>query len=207
MSKLKLTIQELKRRKEDLKRYQRYLPTLILKKIQIQVELNRLRGELDERMSQQDRLMGEIEGWIALMGEEAGISEILKVEAIEIDNANVAGVIVPLFKGIVFEKVEYDLYSTPLWVDTAIDKVQGLLRLKAEISTLEAQVQRLEGELRITIQRVNLFEKVKIPETLENIRRIQIFLGDQQTAAVVRGKISKRKIAARSTLNGSLSGA
>ncbi|MBW2028566.1 MAG: V-type ATP synthase subunit D [Deltaproteobacteria bacterium] len=198
MPKIKLTAQELKRHKEDLKRYQRYLPTLVLKKIQIQVELNRLRGELDERLDQHDRLVEEIGEWIALMGEEAGLSEILKVEAIERDSANVAGIIVPFFKGIVFEKVEYDLYSTPLWVDTAVDKLKGLLSLKAEISTLETQVQALEGELRTTIQRVNLFEKVKIPETLDNIRRIQIFLGDQQTAAVVRGKISKKKVGARS---------
>jgi V/A-type H+-transporting ATPase subunit D len=41
---------------------------------------------------------------------------------------------------------------------------------------------------------VNLFEKVKIPESNELIRMIRIFLGDQQTAAVVRGKISKSKI-------------
>ncbi len=41
---------------------------------------------------------------------------------------------------------------------------------------------------------MNLFEKVKIPETAENIKRIRIYLGDQQTAQVVRGKISKRKL-------------
>ena len=52
----------------------------------------------------------------------------------------------------------------------------------------------LEAELRTTSQRVNLFEKVKIPEAKENIRIIQVFLGDQQTAAVVRGKISKKKL-------------
>jgi V/A-type H+-transporting ATPase subunit D len=52
----------------------------------------------------------------------------------------------------------------------------------------------LREELRITIQRINLFEKVKIPEARENIRVIRIYLGDIQTAEVVRGKISKRKI-------------
>lgn len=45
---------------------------------------------------------------------------------------------------------------------------------------------------------MNLFEKVKIPETQENIRRISIYLADQQVNAVVRSKIAKRKIAARS---------
>ena len=55
---------------------------------------------------------------------------------------------------------------------------------------------RLLGEeLRTTTQRVNLFEKVKIPEAKENIRVIRIFMGDQQTAAVARSKIAKGKSA------------
>ncbi|MBW1997655.1 MAG: V-type ATP synthase subunit D [Deltaproteobacteria bacterium] len=197
MAKVKLTIQELKRQEEDLKRYNRYLPTLVLKKIQIQIELNRVRTHLDGKVRDQDRLMGEISRWIALMAEDAGISDIVKIRAIETDRGNVAGVTIPLFKRVVFEEVEYDLYSTPLWVDSAVAAIGELLGVKAEISILHEQLERLEAELRTTVQRVNLFEKVKIPETRENIRVIQVFLGDQQTAAVVRGKISKKKIAAR----------
>lgn len=70
-----------------------------------------------------------------------------------------------------------------------------LLDLEAEV--LEEQVRLLEAELRTTAQRVNLFEKVKIPETEENIKKISVYLADQQVSAVVRSKISKRKIAAR----------
>ena len=67
-------------------------------------------------------------------------------------------------------------------------------RYDALISTLEQQIKLLGKELRTTSQRVNLFEKVKIPEAKDNIRRIGIYLGDQQTAAVVRGKIAKKKL-------------
>ena len=70
-----------------------------------------------------------------------------------------------------------------------------LLDLEAEV--LEEQVRLLEAELRTTSQRVNLFEKVKIPETEENIKKISVYLADQQVSAVVRSKISKRKIDAR----------
>ena len=58
----------------------------------------------------------------------------------------------------------------------------------------QVQIERLNAELRTTTQRVNLFEKVKIPESRQNIKRIRIYLGDQQTAQVVRGKIAKRKV-------------
>ena len=78
-----------------------------------------------------------------------------------------------------------------MWVDTAIVKLREIARLDALVSTLRKQETLLENELRATSQRVNLFEKVKIPEAKENIREIGVFLGDQQAAAVVRGKISK----------------
>jgi len=50
-------------------------------------------------------------------------------------------------------------------------------------------------ELRTTTQRVNLFEKKLIPELRENIRKIKIFLGDEETAAVGRAKLAKGKLA------------
>ena len=55
----------------------------------------------------------------------------------------------------------------------------------------------LAAELQVTSQRVNLFEKVKIPQAIESIRRINIFLGDQQTAAVVTGKMAKGNLLRR----------
>jgi V/A-type H+-transporting ATPase subunit D len=86
----------------------------------------------------------------------------------------------------------YDLARTPLWLDTAVDRMKQVLLLDLEAQTLEEQRKRLDHELRVTTQRVNLFEKIKIPETKGNIKKIQVYLGDQQTSAVVRGKIAKR---------------
>ena len=68
------------------------------------------------------------------------------------------------------------------------------LSLDLEADTLEEQVRLLSQELRVTTQRVNLFEKVKIPETKANIKKITVYLGDEQVAAVVRSKISKKKL-------------
>ena len=52
----------------------------------------------------------------------------------------------------------------------------------------------MKEHIRITNQIVNLFEKIKIPQAKENIRVIQIYLGELQTAEVVRGKIAKGKL-------------
>ena len=107
---------------------------------------------------------------------------------------NIAGVIVPVFEELTFEEISYDVADYPLWVDTAVVTLREIARLDALVKTLRTQVELLERELRPTAQRVNLFEKVKIPEARENIRVIGIYLGDQQTSAVVRGKIAKKKL-------------
>ena len=73
-------------------------------------------------------------------------------------------------------------------------EVKKAVELAQKRKVLEKQLMLVREELRVTTQRVNLFEKVKIPQTNENIRKIRIYLGDLQTASVVRGKIAKAKI-------------
>ena len=122
------------------------------------------------------------------------LAELVKVKEADLSSTNIAGVDIPVFRGIQYENISYDLMEYPLWVDAGIKKLQEISSRDMELTVLEKQAVLLADELRITTQRVNLFEKVMIPETKENIRRINIFLGDQQTAAVVRGKMSKSKL-------------
>ena len=68
-----------------------------------------------------------------------------------------------------------------------------ILSLQSERAVLQCQRELIAEELRTTSQRVNLFEKVKIPQCKENIRVIKIAIGDEQTAAVTRGKIAKSR--------------
>lgn len=113
---------------------------------------------------------------------------------IRVGEGNIAGVAIPTFEGAEFSRGDYDLYDTPLWVDLAANHMEKALELDLKAQVLDEQVRLLDAELRATAQRVNLFEKVKIPETQENIRRISIYLADQQVNAVVRSKIAKRKL-------------
>jgi V/A-type H+-transporting ATPase subunit D len=159
--------------------------------------LSNVKSDLRKKINDEKNLRDDIRSWIAVLGEEAGIRSILKIDGLETETRNVAGVEVPVLKSVRFRKIDYDLYTTPLWMDKAVETLKALMTIAADLLFLEKQKERLESEMRTTIQRVNLFEKIKIPETLNNIRRIQIFLGDQQTAGVVRGKISKSKLSKR----------
>lgn len=202
MAKVKLTKNELKKQKDSLKMFKRYLPTLQLKKQQLQSEIRGIQARAREIAAERDRLLEEFRAWIAVFGEEEAVKDadgnwILAAGTVIVDSGNIAGVEIPIFREAEFTINDYDLFAKPLWIDRALDRLRSMLSLDLEIKVLEEQVARLEHELRITTQRVNLFEKVKIPETAEAIRKIRIYLGDQQTAQVVRGKIAKNKVIER----------
>ena len=121
------------------------------------------------------------------------LSGLVTVKEIKTSTANIAGVEIPVFDGIDTEVRPVDLWATPAWVDDAVAALTDVLALQSERIVLERQRELVAEELRTTSQRVNLFEKVKIPECRENIRVIKIAIGDEQTAAVTRGKIAKSR--------------
>ena len=197
---IKLTKNEQKVQKDRLKQYQRYLPTLQLKKQQLQSVIMKVKAEREQKEVERAQMIGNLDDWVAVFAENEIFDEskrldhLVQPDTVICKNENIAGVTIPTFQELTFKDISYDVDDYPLWVDTAIMKLREIARLDALVATLYKQETLLEKELRSTSQRVNLFEKVKIPETKENIRVIGVSLGDQQTAAVVRGKISKKKL-------------
>ncbi len=198
MAKIKLTKNELKVQKDALKMYRRYLPTLTLKKQQLQSEIRTIEAKAKAVRKERETLELGFRDWIAVFSEMDAFPEgVITVSNIRKGTGNIAGVDIPTFEGADFSRGNYDLYETPLWVDIATNHMEKAMSLDLEAEVLDEQVRLLEIELLATSQRVNLFEKVKIPETEENIKKISIYMADQQVSAVVRSKISKRKIALR----------
>jgi len=198
MAKIKLTKNELKKQKDSLKMYRRYLPTLMLKKQQLQGEIRLTDMRLKELKLAEEQLDESFKSWIGVFGEEGVFTkDLLKITDVRTSHGNIAGVSIPVFEGADFEIADYNLLTTPLWLDLAIECMKKALALQMELEIVEEQRRRLDKELRTTTQRVNLFEKIKIPESKNNIKKIQVYLGDQQTAAVVRGKIAKSGLEAK----------
>lgn len=194
--KVKLSQGELKRQRDALRQYERYLPTLQLKKQQIQLEILSQQGAMRKARAALSRKMEAASEWSGLLAEDPGIARWLLPEQVVTARKNVAGVDLPVFERAEFETAEYDLFLAPLWLDRGLEVLREIVSLQEEIRVLETGISILHHDLRITTQRVNLFEKVKIPEAKEAIRLIKIHLGDQMTNAVGRSKIAKKKIEA-----------
>lgn len=193
MAKIKHTKNELKTQKDALSRFQRYLPMLQLKKQQLQSEIQRIEVLIFEKRMQEDSLMQDFKVWIGLLADSFPVENYIKFEKAVTSEGNIAGVAIPLLNEIEIHKESYALFDTPPWLDDAVNVLEQLINLRVEREILDQQRLLIIDELRVTTQRVNLFEKVKIPECKENIRVIRIFLGDEQTAAVARGKIAKKR--------------
>ena len=197
---VKLTKNELKVQKDRLKQFQRYLPTLQLKKQQLQSVVMQVNAQLEQVERERRAAVAGLDDWVAVFAEndsfpaDKRLETLIRPHHVVCGQENIAGVTVPVFRELSFDDICYDVAHYPLWVDIAAVRLREIARLDALEKTLRRQVELLEQELRSTAQRVNLFEKVKIPEAKENIRVIGIYLGDQQTSAVVRGKIAKKKL-------------
>ncbi|MBN2414960.1 V-type ATP synthase subunit D [bacterium] len=195
MAKIRLTKNELKKQKDDLKRFTRYLPTLELKKQQLLVELRKIQSDIRDLTEESEKQDRAVEAWAGVFAEKGvDLQPLIRIAEVSLDSGNIAGIDIPLFRKITFEDAVYDYAETPLWIDTALDVCRKQIARAAEMAVLRQQEDVVSRELRVTIQRMKLFEEVKIPGAREAIRMIRIFLGDMQTAEVVRGKIAKTKI-------------
>jgi len=192
MAKVKLTKTELKAQSDALKRFQRFLPMLQLKKQQLQAEIAAIMGRIEDVAARERAERTALESWVSLFSDTSvDLASLVRLDRVATESSNIAGVAIPVFAGIEATLAPIDLFATPAWLDEAASAIRRTLELKAERAVLDRQRELVTIELNTTSQRVNLFEKVKIPECRENIRVIKIAIGDAQTASVSRGKIAK----------------
>ncbi|MDZ4131756.1 MAG: V-type ATP synthase subunit D, partial [Dethiobacteria bacterium] len=144
------------------------MPTLVLKKQLLQMEIRQVEMQINEKSQQRERINVVLMSWVHVFGENLNIAELVKVIETNLETANIAGVDIPVFNGVIYENMPYDLMFYPLWVDAGVQKLKELFSADMELTILKKQAELLGEELRITTQRVNLFEKVKIPDTKEN---------------------------------------
>jgi V/A-type H+/Na+-transporting ATPase subunit D len=193
MNRVRASKHELKRQRDALARYRRYLPTLRLKQQQLQVELRRIELAVQAASEAEASTRREVDAWIELWSEPQGLDGYLTLTEVRTGETSVAGVSLPTLEGLAWRRRTPSPATTPPWVDDAVLTLERLTELRLQRRILAEQRSRLADELRLTSQRVNLFEKVKIPEAEEALRIIRIALGDLQAAEVVRAKIAKAK--------------
>ncbi len=199
MAEIKYTKTELRDQQFRLGQLEKYLPTLQLKKAMLQLEINQVANELEKLSVQMHTQEEKVHGYQQLLTDKEAnnLFESCEIHSIHKRFENIAGVEIPILDEVVFSEPTYHLFDTPFWLESGINGVKEIITSREQIIILREKKKLLEKELRDVSIRVNLFEKIMIPRIKENIKKIKIFLGDQQLAAVSQAKVSKRKILER----------
>ncbi len=194
----KLTKTELRSQQHRLGQLQKYLPTLQLKKMLLQLEVNQAEQAIEQLRQEYSSQKKMINTYVALLADRGATDLFPAVKIIEVrsQTENIAGIDLPIYEQVIFQEAAHFLFDAPVWLDSAIEGLRKLLIVREKIHISEKRKAALEKELREVSIRVNLFEKILIPKAQENIRKIKIFLGDQQLAAVCQAKVAKQKILA-----------
>lgn len=199
MAEIKLTKNELRTQQLKLIQLQKYLPTLQLKKALLQIEVDNAKAEMEVLEKEFQKAYLALEAISPLFTEKLSfdLANFVQVKEIQKEYENIAGVEVPVFVALDFAQDYYSLFETPAWVDAVLEQIRALHICRARVKLAFEKKLALEKELREVSIRVNLFEKVLIPRASQNIKKIKVFLGDQELAAVSRSKVAKTKILSR----------
>jgi V/A-type H+-transporting ATPase subunit D len=181
-----------------LAEYQRFLPSLELKRRQIVAERLKARSDLAECGARLEARLAESARELPMLAnEEVRLDELVVVEAVDVSIQNLSGTRLPVLQEVRFAEIAYARLTRPHWVDAAVTALRDVVRLRIAHDVAERRLRDLEEAEAVIARRVNLFEKVLIPRSKETIRRIRMALADAEREAVVRAKLSKRKTAAR----------
>lgn len=196
---IRLTKTELRVQQVRLAQLEKYLPTLQLKKMLLQSEVNRAEEEILQLDAEFRAAEKKAHGFSKLLSdrEAADLFPALKITDVKKEFENIAGIDVPILKEVVFQDHPYFLFDTPVWLDSGISELKSLLVIRETVRLAREKKVALERELREISIRVNLFEKILIPRAEGHIKKIKVFLGDQQLAAIAQAKAAKRKILER----------
>ena len=196
MATIKLNKTELKIQKNLLDQLTKYLPTLQLKKQQLQAEVETIKNYENKVLAEFEKKKNAISKWAVLLSQKLTINvyKMVQIESVETEIENIAGVDAPVFKEVIFKPFTYSFFIKPIWVDKAKKELRELVVERERLKVVRARMEIIAEELRQTSIKVNLFEKRLIPQCKENIKKIKIFLGDQEIAAICNAKIAKDKL-------------
>jgi V/A-type H+-transporting ATPase subunit D len=193
MAKLSLSKSGLQKQREDMRLYERVLPSLDLKRMQLSGELKRAQQQLAEAEAEVQKLNHRVAEQLPMLANlEIDVSGLVQVESFRIEEENLVGVKLPKLVEVKCHIAEYSMLAKPHWVDMLVEQLKQMVDQKTRVQVAAERVRLLEQAERRVTQRVNLFDKILIPTAKKNIQKIQIYLADAERAAVVRSKITKR---------------
>jgi len=179
--------------KKDLKIREKALPTLKAKETALRVEVKKARGALKLAKRSFETQRNKMSEFSNLWGEFP--EDLLLVDDVVLHFKKIAGVKIPLLEEVKYKFGRESLFGLPAWTATGVELLKESSKLEIEITIAEQKLAVLEYARKKTTQKVNLYEKVQIPEHNEALLKIKRFMEDQGNLEKSSQKILKMKIA------------
>ena len=197
MARLQLNKSSLAREVKNLRAFERFLPSLDLKRQQLMAERVKATRALAATREEIDSFRKQVGRALPMLSNlDVDLKDLATITDVRLGTENVVGTHLPVIERIEVAVRPYALLAKPHWVDNAAAMLHDMLALRVRVQVEERRIVLLDAAVKTITQRVNLFDKVLIPRTRSNIKRIKIYLSDEEMSAVVRSKIAKRMRAA-----------
>ncbi len=194
MARLQLSKSSLSKQTASLKTYKQFLPSLDLKRQELMAQRARVVQILAQTREEIQRQMQAIaEELPMLSNDKVDLRDLVTIKGIDLGQESIMGAHLPVLADVQVEIRSYSFLAKPHWVDRVAERLKEMLILRLRVQVEERRVELLDAAVRIITQRVNLFDKVLIPRTQENIKRIKIHLSDAERAGVINAKLAKNK--------------
>jgi V/A-type H+/Na+-transporting ATPase subunit D len=194
MATVALSKSSLQQQRDRLRLFERFLPSLELKRQQLTAEYKKALQVLAEAEQGAAQASRSLPALLPVLGSvRMQLSGLVRIRRVEVAEEDVLGLRLPTLRAVEFDTADYSLLATPFWLDDLVTCLKEVATYRLRMQVYRERVARMQGAVRRVTQRVNLFEKVLIPNAKRNIARIQIFLSDVERAAVVTSKIAKGK--------------
>lgn len=194
MTTVSLSKSSLQQQRDKLRLFERFLPSLDLKRQQLTAESKKAMQALAEAEQGAEKASRSLAGLLPILGSSTmKLSGLVRIRRVDIGEEDVLGVHLPALRTVEFDVAEYSALATPFWIDDLVTCLKEVATYRIRLHVYRERATRMQAAVRRITQRVNLFDKVLIPDARRNIARIQIFLSDVGRAAVVTSKIAKAK--------------
>jgi V/A-type H+/Na+-transporting ATPase subunit D len=200
MTTIALNKSSLQQQRNRLGLFQRFLPSLELKRQQLTAEYRKAMQVLAEAERGADHASRSLSALLPILGSTSmKLSGLIRLRRVDLIEEHLLGLRLPTLRAAEFDVADYSFLATPFWLDDLVTCLKEVITYRLRLQVYRERVTRMRSAVRRITQRVNLFENVLIPDARRNIAHIQLFLSDLERSAVVTAKIAKGKHALERT--------
>ncbi|MBR3731514.1 MAG: hypothetical protein IKN25_02590 [Spirochaetales bacterium] len=166
------------------------LPTLKSKEAALRTTVKKEKYSLADLDAEYNKLIEKLDNSIALWGEFP--LSLFVLNQVEVDVKKIAGIKTPELNQIDYKIEQFSRFNNPAWLSEGIHILKGVTELLTKIEIERKKIEILEYARKKTTQKVNLYEKVQIPQYSEAILKIKRYLEDVDNLEKAAQKLTKQ---------------